>query len=159
MAIVWTRIDDRLIHGQVASSWLSHVKAEQAIIVDDEVIKNDVQMNVLKMAAPAIKVHIFGIDRFIDIYHNKPISRRTILILSDTSIALRLKEGGVKLDYINYGGMRRKLGRIEYRNDLCFSPKELEDLKRLLALGVKVDYQMAAYDTPESLSLLLEKYI
>ncbi|MGM0216431.1 PTS system mannose/fructose/N-acetylgalactosamine-transporter subunit IIB [Enterococcus sp. AZ109] len=157
MAIVWTRLDDRLIHGQVASSWLSHVKAEQAIVVDDDAANNEVQRKVLQVAAPAIKVHVFSTDKFIDIYKNKPIKRRTILIIGNTETALKLVKNGVNIDYLNFGGMRGKAGRKEYRYDLCFTEKEMVALEEVLALGTTVDYQMAAYDTPEPLMSVLEK--
>ena len=155
MAIVWTRIDDRLIHGQVASSWLSHVKAEQVIIADDEVANNDVQKNILKMAAPGVKVNIFSVEHFSEIYKTKPINRRTLLLLPNTLAARQLVENGVALEQLNFGGMRSRDDRKSYRHDLCFTPTEEEALEFLLAAGVKVDYQMAAYDTPEPLAPLL----
>ena len=36
MSIVLARIDDRLIHGQVMTSWLNYTGANRIIIVDDE---------------------------------------------------------------------------------------------------------------------------
>ena len=34
------RIDDRLIHGQVVTQWVSRVKANKIIVVDDGVAKD-----------------------------------------------------------------------------------------------------------------------
>lgn len=36
MSIVLARIDDRLIHGQVMTSWLNYTGANRIIIIDDE---------------------------------------------------------------------------------------------------------------------------
>ena len=33
--LVLTRIDDRLIHGQVMTAWIKNKKADQVVIVDD----------------------------------------------------------------------------------------------------------------------------
>lgn len=159
MAIVWTRIDDRLIHGQVASSWLSRVQAEQVIIADDEVADNEVQKSVLKLAAPGVKLHIFSVNRFIEVYNKQPIKRRTLLILPSTTTALELIEGGLDIAEINFGGMRTKAGRTVYRHDLCFNDAELAALHSIIAKGIKVDYQMAAYDNPQNILELLTKYI
>lgn len=148
MAIKLIRIDDRLIHGQVASSWLRHVDAEQILCVDDKAASNPVQQQVLKMAAPDLKVHVFSVDRFIEIYNNQPIKRSTFILITSTSDALRLKEGGVDISYINFGGMRSKEGRTSYDHDLSFSDKEMEDLHTLIKDGVKIDYQIAAYNEP-----------
>lgn len=149
MAIKWTRIDDRLIHGQVASSWLRHVGAEQIICISDKAANNPVQEQVLKMAVPGYIVHVFGVDKFIRVYQKNPIKKTTFLILTSTLDLLHLVEGGVEIKTVNFGGMReRKERTIRYNNDLCFTPEERTALDTLLADGVKIDFQMAAYDTP-----------
>ena len=152
MAIQWTRIDDRLIHGQVASSWLRHVGAEQIICVSDSAASNPVQAQVLKMAAPGYIVHVFGVDKFVRVYQKNPIKKSTFLILGSTADLLKLIEGGVAIDSVNYGGMRARDDRtIRYDHDLCFTPEEETALNTLLEQGIKIDYQMAAYDAPTPL--------
>lgn len=158
MAIKLSRIDDRLIHGQTASSWLSYVGAEQIICVSDRAVENPVQTQVLKMAAPNYIVHVFGVDKFIEIYKANPIKKTTFLILESTADALKLIESGVDITYINYGGMRARSDRtISFGHDLCFSPAELEAVDKLEALGVTIEYQIAAYDSPTSLRKHLKK--
>ncbi|QNN59869.1 PTS sugar transporter subunit IIB [Erysipelothrix inopinata] len=93
MAIKWIRIDDRLIHGQVATSWLRHINAEQVICISDKAAANPVQVKVLQMAAPDLKVHVFGVDKFISIFNAQPIKRSTFVIVESTLDVLRLLEG------------------------------------------------------------------
>lgn len=149
MAIKSIRIDDRLIHGQVASSWLRYVGAEQILCISDRAAKNPVQEQVLKMAAPGYIVHVFGVDKFIRIYQKNPIKKSTFLITDSTSGLLKMKEGGVEINKVNFGGMRTREERtISYNYDLCFTPQEDEDLRKLVSLGVEINYQVAAYDSP-----------
>lgn len=157
MAIKWIRIDDRLIHGQVATSWLRHVNAEQVICVNDAAANNPVQAQVLKMAAPDLIVHVFGVQQFVDICKKTPIKKSTFLILGSTSDALALKQGGVPMDYINYGGMRKRSDRTSYDHDLSFTPEEEAALQQLIKEGVKVEYQIAAFDEPTPLLDVLAK--
>jgi len=158
MAIKLCRIDDRLIHGQTASSWLSHVGAEQIICVSDKAVANPVQTQVLKMAAANYTVHVFGVDQFIKIYNAQPIKKTTFLILESTLDALKLITNGVDLTYINYGGMRSREDRdISFDHDLRFTQAELEAVDALETKGVKIEYQIAAYDTPTSLRSHLVK--
>ena len=133
MAIKWIRIDDRLIHGQVATSWLRHVNADQIICISDKAVNNPVQIQVLKMAAPDLRVHVFGVNQFIDIFNKNPINRSTFLIAESLSDVLK------------------------YSHDLCFTLDEEEALNTLLDKGVKVEYQIAAFDAPSSLLSILEK--
>ncbi len=51
--IVLTRIDDRLIHGQVMTAWVKKTRANQILIVDEEVAKDDFMSEILKMSAPS----------------------------------------------------------------------------------------------------------
>ncbi len=149
MAIVSTRIDDRLIHGQVASSWLGFIHAKQIICISDKAYKDPIQMQVLKMAAPEFTVHVFGVDQSIRIFKKNSIQKPTFIILDSTLSALHLKQAGVAIDRIHFGGMRKAKERtISYGHDLCFSEEEYAAIEDLFELGVQVDYQVAAYDTP-----------
>lgn len=50
--IVHIRVDDRLIHGQVATRWVSHFNANRIMVIDDAVAANDVEKMLLRSAAP-----------------------------------------------------------------------------------------------------------
>ena len=66
--IVLTRIDDRLIHGQVMTAWVKKTRANQILIIDDEVAKDDFMSEILKMSAPAgidIVVKGIAIDKLV----------------------------------------------------------------------------------------------
>ena len=47
------RVDDRLIHGQVQTQWLSVCNANRVIIIDNNVVKDPVAIQILKLAKPA----------------------------------------------------------------------------------------------------------
>ena len=50
---VHIRIDDRLIHGQVATRWSTGLKVNRIMVIDDAVAANDNEKAILRMAAPA----------------------------------------------------------------------------------------------------------
>lgn len=49
---VHIRIDDRLIHGQVATRWSTGLKVNRIMVIDDAVAANDNEKAILRMAAP-----------------------------------------------------------------------------------------------------------
>ena len=51
--IVWTRIDDRLIHGQVMTQWIQHADANEVVIIDDGVAKDAFIQMIMKSSVPA----------------------------------------------------------------------------------------------------------
>lgn len=59
--LVLTRIDDRLIHGQVMTAWIKQKNAVQVVVADDEVAEDEFMINVLEMAVPdEIAIGIFN---------------------------------------------------------------------------------------------------
>ncbi len=45
------RIDDRLIHGQVAVVWTKHLGVNRILVANDQIVNNEVQKMSLRMAA------------------------------------------------------------------------------------------------------------
>ena len=51
--IVLTRIDNRLVHGQVATQWCGAIGANLILVANDEVAGNSLRQGLMNMAAPA----------------------------------------------------------------------------------------------------------
>ena len=53
------RIDDRMLHGQVVSTWLKDYGIEQVLIINDKAANDPIQKSVAGLAAPKeVKVHL-----------------------------------------------------------------------------------------------------
>ena len=67
MAIINARVDDRLVHGQVATSWIRGLHIQVVVVVDDRIAKDDMQKSILKMSAPAdTKVYALSVKGFLE---------------------------------------------------------------------------------------------
>lgn len=147
MSIELVRIDDRLIHGQIATTWINDYNIEQVLIVDDNVVQDKMQQSVISMTAPAnVKVKVFGVDSFIGIYKKNPIKRRTMIVLTNSIDAYRLLAGGVQIDYLNVGGMRFLDGRTKIARAVSVTPEEREAFKKIIEMGIDVRIQMIPRD-------------
>jgi len=72
MNIVLARIDDRLIHGQVATVWSKVTGCTRIIVCDDEVAKDTIRATLLKQVAPAgIKSHVVDLEKAQNIVLNE----------------------------------------------------------------------------------------
>lgn len=49
--IVLCRIDNRLVHGQVGITWLSHSKANLILVADDDVAQDEQQQTIMRLTA------------------------------------------------------------------------------------------------------------
>ncbi|HBM5487354.1 TPA: PTS sugar transporter subunit IIB, partial [Enterococcus faecium] len=50
--IILTRVDHRLLHGQVAFSWTQSLGADCILIANDDVPNNEVRKTTIKLAKP-----------------------------------------------------------------------------------------------------------
>ena len=106
MALKLVDIDDRLIHGQVATTWIPDYGIESAIIVSDAVANDPVQKSVAGLAAPNIKVTVFGVEKFIDVLKKTQLKKATMVLFTNPIDALTLKKNGLDYNYLNVSGMR-----------------------------------------------------
>ena len=147
MSIELVRIDDRLIHGQIASTWINDYSIEQVLIINDDIVKDKMQQSVIAMTAPVnVKVKVFGVDAFIQVYKKNPIKRRTLIILTNSIDVYRLLKGGVEFPYLNVGGMRYLNGRTKIAKTVSVTLEERNAFKEIMSMGVDVKIQMIPRD-------------
>lgn len=96
------RIDNRLIHGQVAAAWKNNIGAEVIIACNDEVANDPIQKMVLPMAAQGSKVLVFSIDEMVA-YDEKHPDETKFVICKFASDCLALLEKGVNVEEVNIG--------------------------------------------------------
>lgn len=150
--ICFCRIDDRLIHGQVVTTWVNVKNIEQIIVVNDKVAGDKIQKNILNMAAPqGIKVHTFGVEKFADVYQTTPIKKRTMLLFTSSLDVEQVVKLGVKIEELNIGGMRFQEGRRQLTKALSVTPQEEQAFRNLLAQGVRITIQMVPNDEAKAL--------
>lgn len=156
--ICFSRIDDRLIHGQVVTTWVNLHKIEQIIVLNDKIANDQTQKNILAMAAPqGVKVKVFPIEKFGKIIQKTPITRRTMLLFSTSEDVLKAVEAGVPIDELNVGGMRYQEGREKLSRALSVTPSEKLAFQQLLDKGIPIFIQMVPNDERVDLKEVLKK--
>ena len=125
MPIELIRIDDRLIHGQVATQWMKKYSIEQVVVVNDKVAKDTLQQTILEIAAPAgVRVMIYDVAEFIDVYNSVEIKRKTLLLFTNPIELLECVKGGLKTQLINVGGMKFAVGKKKIAKAVSVSAEE-----------------------------------
>lgn len=156
MPINLARIDDRLIHGQVITTWVKNHDIEQVLIINDKVAGDKIQKSVLTMSAPPeLKVQVFGVQKFIEILQKTEIKRRTMLLFTNSIDVNTLVENGVKIDKLNVGGMRMQEGRKSLSRAVAVTPEEEQAFKSLIARNIPVEIQMVPKDPVVDLQTLI----
>ncbi len=154
--IVWTRIDDRLIHGQVMTQWIQYTSANEVLIIDDAVASDSFLQMVMKSSVPSnIKLTVLSIRESID-YLNGESSGEKIIVLVKTPVTLdRLTDTGVILTSVNVGGIGARAGRKQLYKNISVSDDEKSAFEDLLKKNIKVFIRVVTSDTEEPISKYL----
>lgn len=155
--IVLTRIDDRLIHGQVMTSWLNFTGATKIMVIDDQTAADPFMKTVLKNAVPAnVGLGLFTIEKAVVRLKKgfRPDDKVIILVKYPKTI-LSLIEAGVPFKHLNIGGMGAAAGREKFYKNISATPEEREILKKIIASGCKVEIQIIAEDAKVDVEKLL----
>lgn len=155
--LVLTRIDDRLIHGQVMTAWIKQKNAVQVIVADDEVAEDDFMINVLEMAVPdEIAIGIFNRQDAAE-FMSQGLDAPTILLVKGPEILNYLVDHGIKINEIDVGGMGAKEGRSVLYKNISTNPDENKNFMELIEKGVNVFVQVMPQDKQVSIAEYIKK--
>lgn len=154
--IVLTRIDDRLIHGQVVTAWVKHTEGNRIIVVDDGLAKDAFMQKILKTATPpGITAEVVATDKAAELLKGEAVKGERIIILVKTPQPLEaLLDAGVELKTIVLGGMGLKAGRKKFHKNISASGEEVECMKRIIKKGTSIVAQMVPDERPADISKL-----
>lgn len=141
MKIVLVRVDDRLIHGQVAVGWTRTVGATHIVVANDEVAKDATQKALLKLATPVgVKATMLSVaDAAAALAGAKFGNDNVMILVRDPQSLLGLMQGGVTLTKVNIGNVRVAPGRERLTKEVAASPTEIEAWKALDRAGVVLE--------------------
>lgn len=157
MAIVAARVDERMIHGQVAMVWTNTVNADRILVVNDEVVKDEMQIQGLKLARPAgIKLGIASIARSVEnLKSDKYANENVFVITRNIPDMAALIDGGVNIPVFNVGNISAKDGSRQIKKSVSVTPKDEEIIHRLISQGIKITAQMIPNEPNASIESFL----
>ncbi|GLQ71781.1 PTS N-acetylgalactosamine transporter subunit IIB [Vibrio penaeicida] len=158
MGINLTRVDNRLLHGQVAVAWSHHAKANLIVIANDDVAEDAVQQNLMTMSAGNMGVRFFSIQKTIDVIHKASPEQHIILVVRTPQDVVRLVEGGLPLDDINIGNMHYSEGKKQIHVTVSVDNDDMTAFKRLKELGVHFAVQRMPHEEKLDIFELYEAY-
>lgn len=150
---VHIRIDDRLIHGQVATRWSTGLKVNRIMVIDDAVASNDGEKAILRMAAPAgVNTSILGFDKAVANIQNGNYDGQRVMLIVKTPVTLvKMMEAGVNLLPVNIGNMSNRPGTTQYKKSISMTAEEKAAVDTLLKAGIRVSAQMVPDDPDVSI--------
>lgn len=156
---VLARVDTRLLHGQVATTWTKTVAPDRIIVVSDNVSKDDLRKQmIIEAAPPGVKAHVVPIDKMIAVAKDTRFGGMKAMLLFETpQDALRAIEGGVDIKEINLGSMAHSLGKVVVNKALAMDKNDVETIEKIMAKGIKINVRKVPTDADDDINALLKK--
>lgn len=146
--IVAMRIDHRLVHGQVAFSWVTAINANCILAANDDAAHNEIQMTALQLAAPqGVKVVVKTIAESIQQINSGVTDKyRLLIVVKNVQDAWHLISECKQIKELNVAGTNKTDNSEQVTSAVYLTAKDKQELKMLSASGVRVFSQMVPSD-------------
>ncbi|HEQ4355384.1 TPA: PTS sugar transporter subunit IIB [Streptococcus pyogenes] len=139
--ITQIRVDDRLIHGQVAVVWTKELNAPLLVVANDEAAKNEITQMTLKMAVPnGMKLLIRSVEDSIKLFNDpRAKDKRIFVVVNSVKDACAIAKEVPDLEAVNVANVGRfdksdPASKVKVTPSLLLNPEEMAAAKELVSL-------------------------
>ena len=159
LGFVGFRVDDRMIHGIVATQWVPGFSATRAMVIDDVAATNDVMRSSLKMATPAgVALSVIDHEKAVtNISNDKYANQRVFCVFKTIKSAYDLFKAGVEIPHLNLGDVTQNVGETTtLGKTVRVSNEEKAMLREMRDAGVKITVKFRIEDSEVDVASLLD---
>ncbi|MCY9873753.1 PTS N-acetylgalactosamine transporter subunit IIB [Vibrio barjaei] len=146
--IVYTRIDERGLHGQISVGHGPHSGCNLILFANDDVANDPAQQALAKMSAGEFDTRFFTLEKTINIIHKASDKQKIFILIRSPQDALALVKGKVPIFKINIGNMHYKEGKKQIHDTVSVSEDDLNTFRQLIDLGIECTIQRNPSDVP-----------
>lgn len=141
--ILLTRIDNRLVHGQVGVTWTKTLGANLILVANDVAAEDVLQQKLMKSTADSsgAQIRFFTLKKTIDIIGKAADRQKIFIVVKTPADAATLVEGGVPIKEVNVGNMHFAPGKEEVTKKVYVDEQDKKDLMTLVNKDVNVYIQ------------------
>jgi len=151
------RIDDRLVHGQVAFTWVPSLGIDCLIVANDKIAKDDFQKMTLGLAKPAgVKFLIKSVaDTIVFLNDEKSKPAKILALINSVKDAATLAMGVSEISSINLGGIRARENAKLISKAVAVTDEDVVLLKELLQKGIELEIRQVPTDEKQKVGSLI----
>jgi PTS system mannose-specific IIB component/fructoselysine and glucoselysine-specific PTS system IIB component len=152
-----TRIDDRLVHGQVAFTWTPALGADCLLIANDKVAKDEFMKMTLGLAKPAgTKLLIKSVkDAAVFLNDEKSKNAKVLILINSVKDAAALAAEVAEITTINFGGLRSKEGSKLISKAIAVNDDDITIIHEMLAKGLELEVRQVPTDNKQLVASLI----
>lgn len=151
------RVDHRLVHGQVAFSWIKFLGTDCILIASDNLPGDELKMAGLRMAKPSnVKLVMKGIEDSAASLNSGVTDKYKLMILCESvEDVCRLAEKTDRITEINLGGTKTGQDRRQISKAVHLSERDIQLIRNMNDKGIKIKVQMVPDDTETDVMKLI----
>ncbi|WP_426671864.1 PTS sugar transporter subunit IIB [Mucilaginibacter sp. McL0603] len=152
-----TRIDDRLVHGQVAFTWTPALGVDCLVVANDKVAKDEFMKMTLGLAKPAgTKLLIKSLqEAAVFLNSEKNIGLKVLLIINSIKDAAIMAAEVAEIRSINIGGIRLKDGARLISKAVGVNDEDITIMRDLLNKGIELEIRQVPTDNKQMVESLI----
>lgn len=141
--ILKVRVDDRLLHGQVAYSWKAKLGYNAIVIVSDVAAKDDLRKATIKMCCPdGVKLATRTVEDAIALLKNEKLkSMKVFVICQDPKTAYEVVTHLDEKPVVNLGGLQMRDGSEYFAKAVYMTKEDYLYCDKLIDLGFSIEVQ------------------
>lgn len=159
MEIVNVRIDERLVHAQVAAVWASTLNVTKIVVIDDGAAQDDIQQVALKMACPKnVKLSIVSAANAAEKLKNasEQPEGRIFVVMKGVKTLQKLADHGYLFNEVNVGNLSAKEDGITLKRSVTLTKEQMAIILDLNKKGTKFTSQLVPTEEKIDLIKLIE---
>ncbi|WP_207629291.1 PTS N-acetylgalactosamine transporter subunit IIB [Photorhabdus cinerea] len=154
--ILMTRIDNRLVHGQVGVTWTNSLGANLVLVANDQVASDLVQQNLMDMVvSDGVQTRYFTLQKTIDVIHKAAERQKIFIVCKTPQDVLTLVKGGVPINFVNVGNMHFAEGKRQIHKTVSVDDGDVVVFRELEQLGVTCEVRRVPDEAGEPIVKLL----
>lgn len=152
-----TRIDDRLVHGQVAMTWTPALGADCLLVANDKAATDEFLKMTLGLAKPASAKLLIKTLADAIIFLNDPRGQnmKILVLINSVKDAATLAAGVSEIKTINFGGIRTKEGTRSIAKALAVTDEDILIIRDLLTKGIELEVRQVPTDNRTPIETLI----
>lgn len=147
MNVVFCRIDERLTHGQVVTSWAKNFSIKRILLIDDDIAKDDFAIQALTFSAPrGVEVVVRNVEDAYKMLHEDPFGGNVMVLFKQIRYVYELFKLGYAINEIDIGNIGSAPGRKSITKRIYISDEEKELLRSMISMGCYIYIQELPLD-------------
>ena len=151
--MIWFRIDNRLVHGQVIEAWLPHIRAKTLVVANDDLASDALRQEIMSLAVPSdvsfVCCTVADTPDVLRRVFKGNVSQHVLVLFSTCADARSAHMAGLPFSQVNIGNLHYGPGKEQVCEHIALGPDDRSCLKYFADHEVEIDFRCVPTATPK----------